>query len=55
MSTDKVYESLLVQGEIEDTVNVAPAAPVVTHNVGAFEARRLQLLAAKRQQAADWK
>ena len=53
LSTDRVYESLLDQGEIEDTVNVAPAAPVVTHNVGAFEARRLQLLAAKQQQAAD--
>ena len=55
LSTDVVYDSLLIQGENEDTDNVAPAPPVGVgaHNPNAFEARRLQLLAAKQQQVAD--
>ena len=55
LANDVVYDSLLIQGENEETVNVAPAPPVGVgaNTPSAFEARRLQLLAAKQQQAAD--
>lgn len=53
LSTDVVYDSLLTEGENNNSTTVAPATPASAQNVSAFESRRLQLLAAKQRQASD--
>lgn len=53
LSSDVVYDSLLTEGLDDNHPTVAPATPVSAQNVSAFEARRLQLLADKQQQALD--